>query len=131
MSRTKEQAREYNRRYYSKHREKCLADAADYYQRTKHTREKQRSEAKLKSKYGITLAQYEQMLEDQHHACACCGTTEIPPKGYWHIDHCHVSGKVRGILCHHCNLGLGHFRDNCATLRTAIAYLEKHNAPGV
>lgn len=84
----------------------------------------------LKYKYSLSLEQYSQMLEEQGHACAICGTTKPEGRG-WHVDHNHDTGAVRSILCSHCNLGLGHFRDNCATLKAAITYLEKHNAPRV
>lgn len=52
--------------------------------------------------------------------CAICGSTER-----LHIDHCHDSGRVRGRLCYHCNLGLGYFRDNAEWLRGAALYLER------
>jgi hypothetical protein len=68
------------------------------------------------------------MLSDQGGVCAVCGA-DNPQKGGqdWAVDHCHASGKVRGILCHPCNVALGLFRDNSHTLAQAIHYLEKHN----
>ncbi len=124
-SKSSEARKEYNRRYYSANKQRILENSADYYQRTKHTRALQRSAAKLKTKYGMTLNDYELMWSAQGEKCAVCGTMEIPAKGYWHIDHCHETGKVRGILCHHCNVGLGHFRDDADRLRLAIAYLRR------
>lgn len=60
--------------------------------------------------------------------CDICGNTISTKikKGY-HIDHNHVTGKVRGILCAHCNQGLGHFRDNILFLENAINYLKGEN----
>jgi hypothetical protein len=73
----------------------------------------------LKKKYGITFEQYMEMVDDQGGFCAIC--RDPPP---FVVDHCHVTGKVRGLLCVTCNLGLGGFRDNIKSLYTAIRYLE-------
>lgn len=76
----------------------------------------------LKKKYGITDVDFFRMVEEQGGHCLLC------PRPATATDHCHVTGKVRGILCHGCNSGLGYFYENVETLRNAIAYLEKHNA---
>lgn len=73
--------------------------------------------------YGLTPDQWSAILARQGGRCAICGTDE--PKGCgWHTDHCHETGVVRGILCTHCNSGLGFFRDNPAHLVAAIEYLQ-------
>lgn len=77
------------------------------------------------SKYGVTLDWYNAQIERQGGRCAICRqvpTGERP----WHVDHCHDSGVVRGLLCGPCNTGLGHMRDNPAVLRAAADYLECH-----
>ena len=74
--------------------------------------------------YGITPEERDQLLVSQGNKCAVCGSDEPCGKG-WHVDHCHSSGKVRGVLCNHCNLMLGYARDNSATLQAAIQYLER------
>lgn len=75
--------------------------------------------------YGVTPEQYDAMLEAQGGRCAICSATESGGKGGWHVDHCHDSKAVRGLLCHNCNLMLGNAKDDPARLRAAIAYLEK------
>jgi hypothetical protein len=76
--------------------------------------------------YGVTEAQYVEMLEQQGHACAICESTDWAGRhGSPHVDHDHVTGVVRGLLCGNCNNGLGHFKDDPARLLAAIAYLEK------
>jgi hypothetical protein len=67
--------------------------------------------------------QVDAMLESQGGKCAICGATE----GYNFpaVDHCHSTGKIRGILCDRCNRGLGFFKDNVAILRAAADYLER------
>ena len=76
---------------------------------------------KLKSQYGITIEDFDQMMEDQGGVCAICGAP--PSYRRLDIDHCHSSGKVRGLLCPNCNKMLGLVGDNIATLRSAINYL--------
>lgn len=80
------------------------------------------------AKYGITESDYLSMLRRQGGRCAICGTTDA---GNWKgsqrcfcIDHDHLSGKIRGILCSHCNMALGHFKDSIQNLREAVAYME-------
>lgn len=76
--------------------------------------------------YGITLAEYEQMIRDQRGMCAICKTDLLDlPNDTPHVDHDHVHGHVRGILCFSCNSGLGSFKDNVERLRAAIQYLEQ------
>ena len=76
---------------------------------------------KLKAKYGINQAVYLQMLIKQSSLCAICSTafTETP-----HIDHCHTTRKVRGLLCFKCNNMLGLAKDSISTLHNAIRYIE-------
>jgi hypothetical protein len=87
---------------------------------------KARFRANLIAKYGLTMEAYEAMLAAQGGACAICRRTEPTGKG-WHIDHCHTTNRVRAILCHHCNLMLGHALDEPALLRAAANYLEAHS----
>jgi hypothetical protein len=80
----------------------------------------------LKYQYGITLVEYVEMLEAQEGRCKICKTDVPGGKGSFHVDHCHDSGKVRGLLCHYCNVGMGNFKDNISTLASAILYLKEH-----
>ena len=74
--------------------------------------------------YGITYEQYLQLLESQDHKCAICGTEQSDRKdGGLVVDHCHASGKVRGMLCQKCNLMLGNANDLISTLEQAVIYL--------
>jgi hypothetical protein len=75
--------------------------------------------------YGITLAEYDKMFEDQGGKCAICGNSDEVEGRRLAIDHCHDSGKVRGLLCGKCNRGLGLFYDNQELLENAISYLNK------
>ena len=78
----------------------------------------------LSKQYGLTLAAYEQLVERQGGVCAICG--ERPVKQRLGVDHNHVTGKIRGALCHNCNLGLGKFKDDIQMLIRAVDYLTMH-----
>lgn len=81
-----------------------------------------RKSASLKALYGITLEERDALLASQGMVCAIC-ETDTPGKKDWATDHCHTTGRVRGILCSHCNVMLGYARDNHRTLANAIKYL--------
>jgi hypothetical protein len=89
--------------------------------------ENQRSRLK---RYGLTLETYTALYEQQGCACAICKqplklrNTQEDRTLNTHVDHCHTTGKVRGLLCSGCNLGLGHFKDDHERLTSAIAYLK-------
>jgi hypothetical protein len=70
--------------------------------------------------YGLSLQDYRAMLERQGNICGICKTPGKPLC----VDHCHATGKVRGLLCRDCNLGLGNYKDNPVFTRAATAYLE-------
>ena len=88
---------------------------------------------RMKDKYGITNPEREEMFREQHGQCKICGDEIIVGKTYQHldfhkracVDHCHTTGKVRGLLCQSCNGGLGLFKDNKDRLLSAINYLEE------
>ena len=77
-------------------------------------------------KYGLTQEAYEGLLEKQNNKCAIC-LTDTPGGRHnkFHIDHDHVTGRVRGLLCWSCNAGLGQFKDNELLLISAHDYLYK------
>lgn len=79
----------------------------------------------LRRLYGITLDEYNQMLARQEHLCALCGERPDTSRRM-HVDHDHATGKIRALLCHHCNLLIGNAKESTERLRQAIAYLERH-----
>lgn len=87
----------------------------------------------LKKAYGLTMEQYESMLVAQHGVCATCHKPETT-LSHWngnakrlHVDHDHVTGKVRGLLCGRCNAALGHAGDSITTLLALVQYLQRHS----
>jgi hypothetical protein len=82
----------------------------------------------LKKLYGITLGDYDQMVEKQNGKCAICESTEPKSNGArFAVDHDHKTGKVRGLLCGSCNTGIGKLGDDIALLTSAIEYLKDHS----
>ena len=79
--------------------------------------------AMMMKRYGLTVDDYNQRLIDQGGVCAICSSP--PGDKYLHVDHCHSSGMVRGLLCMSCNSALGHARDDTSRLRAMIAYLQR------
>lgn len=74
---------------------------------------------RLKHEYGLSEEDYNNLHVQQNNQCKICGIT---PKKLV-VDHCHTTGRVRGLLCHNCNTGLGQFKDNTQFLQLAIKYL--------
>lgn len=77
-------------------------------------------------KRGIAAAEAEAAFAAHDGACGICGAGEPGGGRAWHLDHDHATGRVRGVLCRECNLGLGHFRDSPEIARRAALYLEFH-----
>lgn len=86
-------------------------------------------EATLQRKYGLGRYEYDQLSARQDHLCAICKRPETN-NGVLKVDHCHNAGKVRGLLCHRCNAGLGHYLNNPSLLRAAAQYLEASTVEG-
>lgn len=136
----KERARGRQRKWYArnragqrnrcKHYRETTLDARHAYDKEYRTKNretilKRGRNNHYKSKYGITLDQRDAMLVAQGNACKTCGSKDPGNKRGWQVDHCHATGKVRGVLCHPCNTGIGLARENIETLRNWISYLRK------
>ena len=83
-----------------------------------HTTEKRRN--KTLRQYGLTEQLYNEMFDKQNGTCLLCPSTATLV-----VDHCHKTGKIRGLLCNNCNLGLGMFKDDISALENAVKYLQK------
>lgn len=112
-----EEDRAYKRRYHWDNRHKILS-----YQRSKKlSRPEIYENYRLKHKYGITKSDYENLLKKQNGKCAICGERS---EKKLHVDHNHETGRVRGLLCHNCNITIGRMKENPDALRSAAEYLE-------
>lgn len=93
-------------------------------------REKNRKNA-LWQNYKLTIDRYNEMRVEQNYCCAICGIhEEKASKGKLYVDHCHKSGKVRGLLCARCNSILGFFDEDIGKIQRAIAFLERVRSEG-
>lgn len=77
---------------------------------------------KLKEKYGLSEDQYQEMLSKQNNLCAICSKPHT--RRNFNVDHCHSTGKIRGLLCDKCNLGIGLFNDDPNLLDKIKEYLK-------
>jgi len=84
------------------------------------------SDYRLRKKFGITLEDYNNMVQVQNSRCAICNTHVNSLPRILYVDHDHSSNKVRGLICQKCNSALGLFKDNIAALQASIFYLQKH-----
>jgi hypothetical protein len=111
-------SREHSKRWYEKNKVTYLAKRTR--QRTpEHTRRKW-----IWERYGLTDADYDALVEKQGGVCAICGQTDRDKP--LSVDHDHIDGGVRGLLCFRCNMGLGLFGDMPTRLREAAQYLEEY-----
>ena len=141
--------KKYNAEYYSKNRAAILAQVKKkrqenpekvnlknrkYYHTNDAFREKIQAKMRaykrnwrLEKEYGLTEEQYLDILRRQDGRCAICKTEEWGGhRNMPHIDHDHLTGKVRGILCGSCNRALGMFKESLDIIKSAHAYLQKH-----
>jgi hypothetical protein len=79
----------------------------------------------IKDNFNLTVDDYNLMFENQKGCCLICKKHQTDFKKRLAIDHCHHSGKIRGLLCSSCNTGLGLFKDNIESLHSAIEYLKR------
>jgi hypothetical protein len=123
--------KEYHAKWYQKNKEKRNAQILEYKKTKPEGWQKAIGQkAHFKKRYNITPQEYEAMLEAQNYKCAICNkNAEDNKRGNkiqsLNIDHCHKTKRVRGLLCHQCNSGLGHFKDNTEFLLKAVEYLSK------
>lgn len=128
-----EKYREMRKRYNESRREKYKNDE-EYRNEIKakvHDYNSSHPEQRLAQrvrKYGLTAEEYKQLIDKQDGKCAICGASIGNTEGdRLYVDHDHATGKVRGLLCSNCNLGLGKFQDSVQLLQKAILYLGGEN----
>lgn len=151
----KQRKKEYNRRWYEANQARILAEKKLEYASSEEIREQKRVRARawyaanqdhiqayrerhkerdrqksrlnhVRKLYGLTAEEYETLRAAQENRCAIC-KKEPHNRRRLHVDHCHTTGKVRALLCHYCNVGIGALREDPEIFRQAIMYLESHS----
>lgn len=133
---------ELKRRYHAKHKERLAAERKaerstpayrakrNAYMKAWHAANPDKWRAtNLLTHYGLTPSDYHALLVAQHGLCAICRATSVGQRRNGralplHVDHCHTTGRVRGLLCQACNRGIGFFKEQPSRIRAALAYLE-------
>ena len=115
------------RRYYERNRAKVISDSHERYHANPTRARRVTRAATLVRDYGITSEQYAEMLAKQKGVCAICHGPPTRGDRHFSVDHCHLTGRVRALLCSGCNTGIGMFLDDPELLRRAVAYLEEHS----
>ena len=110
------------RRYYQ-NQDKNKQRFKDYYENNK----ERFKEKYLKNLYGLSIDAFNSLLAGQGGVCAICGSTNwLGPHGSPSVDHDHTTGKIRGILCHNCNVAIGFIQDDPKIALSMADYLEKN-----
>ena len=124
--------REYNRKYVDLNRQRLNKRSTEWVNKHVEKRRRQSLQSTLKQKFNLSLEDYEQIVLRQNGKCLICG--DLPKvrtdskgriKDRLDVDHCHKTGKVRGLLCHNCNKGLGQFKESLELLKNAVIYMEQ------
>lgn len=116
----------YNRKgkSYAKHCKKCNHKRVEIWRKAspdKNIRTKRKY--KIKAKYGISIDDYNAMFLEQNGCCIICGLHQSQLPQTLGVDHNHITGEVRGLLCRRCNVGIGFFDDDTARMTKAVKYL--------
>jgi len=115
----REQKLAYMKQYREKNKEKIQQQNRDWKRANPIASRKQTLKV-----YGLTVDGYNKMFSKQKGCCAICLKHQTDLKETLHVDHCHETGKIRGLLCFRCNSMLGKCGDNTEILKSAIEYLK-------
>lgn len=105
----------------------CVKIANKSWAQTNPDKRKEIKKRHTAKKYGLSIEEFDSLLHSQGGVCAVCGSTDEKYSRSLAVDHCHKTGKVRGLLCTRCNQLLGSAEDSTELLKNLIHYLEKNN----
>lgn len=116
----------YMKEYREKNRDKMNKQANLSHKKHRFKHKDKIRDYHLRRFYGLSLTQFNTMLENQKGCCLICNTNNPKGQGSFHVDHCHTTGKIRGLLCSNCNTKLGWFEKYSKEI---ISYLEVFGPP--
>ena len=117
MAKTAEEKKATQKEYYLKNRDQFLKYGKEY--RTKNSRR-----TRLKHFYNMTVVEYDELYNAQGGKCAICGIHQSELKQSLCVDHNHITGEIRGLLCSNCNAGIGMLQDNSDIIEKALQYMK-------
>jgi hypothetical protein len=128
---------EYDKAYRKKNKQKRIKQASEWSERNPYKRDKimkkwlsgnkeYRRSHVLKSQYGITLDTYNKLFNNQSGCCAICDKHQSQLKRRLHVDHDHLTGIVRELICQHCNTAIGLLGDSAHNVGNALQYILRH-----
>lgn len=130
FGKTKEQNNIYYKRWRELNKEDYNKKRKEWADKNREKRTRQARSSHLRVKFGISLDEYEEIFKKQNGLCAICNKKQkiskdiLGRKNYnLYIDHCHKSGKIRGLLCNKCNQGIGYLCEDIEIIKKAIIYL--------
>ncbi len=109
---------------YKSHCKECVKEQRNAYYRTKEGHKALIEKGWRDKGIVFTVEEYQKLLEHQLYGCAICGIAKNRNGSALCVDHDHITGEVRGLLCHFCNTALGKFGDDVKLLHKAIAYID-------
>ena len=134
FGKTKEEHNIYYKKWRELNRDDYNKKRLDWANKDRERRTKQARKSHLKTTFNITLDDYDLMVKNQNGLGLICHKKpkKIKYKNKknpdFHIDHDHKTGKIRGLLCYNCNIGLGKFNDDIEIMKSAINYLNNNNS---
>lgn len=123
-----ERAKATNEAYRKRNIEKCRARGASWRARNPEKQRLSKRRARLRKEFGLSLEQFDAMLAAQGGVCAICKQPETRQRSgikTLSIDHCHATGRVRGLLCNRCNRAIGLLQDTAEICDAAAEYLRR------
>lgn len=121
----KEKNRIWQKEYDEKHREEKRKYHKEWRLKNWEKYATKRADQRLRVRYKIGLKDYDRMSKEQNNVCAICGDKVTDKR--LRVDHNHTTGKVRGLLCVGCNIGIGAFKENINFMLSAVKYLQRYN----
>lgn len=122
--RAEERARYARKMNDPEYREKKRAASREQKRKDPETTRARQCDSNIKRFYGVDRKRYDELLAEQGGVCAICFGTNGNHR--LAVDHYHVTGTVRGLLCHNCNQAIGKFKDSPEIVKRALAYLRRH-----
>lgn len=119
--------KEYRRKSYLNNKEHTLFVNEQWRQKNWTKDKENKLRYHLKRFFNLTIEDYDNMVKEQKGLCKICNNPPDTKHNKLYVDHCHNTKKIRGLLCHGCNAGIGLLKDNTDILRKAIEYLDKNS----